>query len=69
MIFPVESPNSVLTPKRAVKHEHTHMQLTTQQLALVIVRTGLTDRDNRFDWYSEDQRVDVRIMITTTLSW
>jgi hypothetical protein len=24
----------------------------------------MTDRDNRFDWYDEDQRVDARIKIT-----
>jgi hypothetical protein len=40
-----------------------------QQLALLAMHIGLTGRDNQSDQYGEDQRVDVRIMITITLSW
>jgi hypothetical protein len=54
---------------RTVKHEHAPVQLTTQRLAFQAVRTGLIDRDNWSDRYGEDQRVDTRIKITTTLSW
>jgi hypothetical protein len=49
--------------------QHTLVQFTTQQLALLVVQTSLTDRDNRFDRHGEDQRVHVRIVITITLSW
>jgi hypothetical protein len=55
--------------KCAVKHEHTLVWFTTQQLVLLALQTGLTDRDNRSDLYGEDQRVGVKIMITITLSW
>jgi hypothetical protein len=55
--------------KCAVKHEHTLVWFTTQQLVLLAMQTGLTDRDNRSDLYGEDQRVGVKIMITITLSW
>jgi hypothetical protein len=60
---------TVLTPKHAVKHEHTLVRFTIQQLTLLAVQTGVTSRDNRSDWYGEDQRVGVMIMITITLSW
>jgi hypothetical protein len=43
--------------KSIVKHEHALMRFTIQQLALLAVQTGLTDRDNRSDWYGDDQRV------------
>jgi hypothetical protein len=55
--------------KCAVKHEHTLVWFTTQQLVLLALQTGLTGRDNRSDLYGEDQRVGVKIMITITLSW
>jgi hypothetical protein len=59
----------VLMPKHVIKYEHTLVRFTTQQLMLLVVRTGLIDRDNRSDRYGEDQRVGARIMITITLSW
>jgi hypothetical protein len=65
----VESPESVLMLKRAIKHEHTLVWFMTQQLVLLAVRIGLTGRDNQSNWYGEDQRVCARIKITTRLSW
>jgi hypothetical protein len=52
--------------KHAVKHEHALVWFTIQQLVLLVMKT---DRDNWSDRYGEDQRVDVRIMITIMLSW
>jgi hypothetical protein len=69
MISPAESPKSVLTPKHTVKHEHALGWLMTQQLALLAMQIGLTDRDNRSDRYGEDQMVDARIKITIMLLW
>jgi hypothetical protein len=59
----------MLMPKRVVKHEHTHVWLTNQQLALLAMRIGPIDGDNQSNQYDEDQRVDARIKITITLSW
>jgi hypothetical protein len=36
---------------------------------LLAIQAGLTARDNRSDWYDEDKRVGVRIMISIMLSW
>jgi hypothetical protein len=49
--------------------QHALVQFTTQQLALLVVQTSLTNTDNRFDRHGEDQRVHVRIVITIMLSW
>jgi hypothetical protein len=59
----------MLTLKHVIKHEHTLVRFTIQQLVLLAVQTGLTSRDNQPDWYGEDQRVGARIMITITFSW
>jgi hypothetical protein len=59
----------VLTLKHTVIHEHALVRFMIQQLALLAMHIGLTGRDNQSDQYGEDQRVDVRIMITITLSW
>jgi hypothetical protein len=42
--------------KHVVKHEHTLVWFTIQELALLAVRTGLTGRDDRFDRYDKDHR-------------
>jgi hypothetical protein len=55
--------------KHVVKHEHALVRFTIQQLVLLVMKTDMTDRDNWSDRYGEDQRVDVRIMITIMLSW
>jgi hypothetical protein len=55
--------------KHAVKHEHALVRFTIQQLVLLVMKTDMTDRDNWSNRYGEDQRVDVRIMITIMLSW
>jgi hypothetical protein len=52
-----------------VKHEHTLVWFTAQQLALLAMQTGLTGRDNHSHRYGEDQMVGAKIMITITLSW
>jgi hypothetical protein len=44
----------LLMPKHTVKHEHTLVRLTTQQLVLPAVRTGLTERYNRSDRCDEN---------------
>jgi hypothetical protein len=47
---------SLLMLKHVVKHEHTLVWFTIQELALLAVRTGLTGRDDRFDRYDKDHR-------------
>jgi hypothetical protein len=46
--FPVESPKSVLTPERVVKHEHDHMQ----NLLVAGAPTGETGMSSRSDRYA-----------------